>query len=139
MDLVEVSGPIEGEEEMDAWVRSALKADESGLLAPFFTTTRCYFAPLSERILEEEPRSWIRVRPIRSRSEGGAGDRVPGSVMCWPLNNSFSVLWRRLLPKRRQDLVDGDQADVEIGHGAASFIAGHRRAVRLTGAPAPRF
>lgn len=59
IDLVEVSGPIEGEEEMDAWVRSALKADESGLLAPFFTTTRCYFAPLSERILEEEPRSWI--------------------------------------------------------------------------------
>ena len=58
-NLVEVSGAIEGEEEMDAWARSALKPDENGLLAPFFTTTRCYFAPLSERILEEEPRSWI--------------------------------------------------------------------------------
>ena len=57
--LVEVSGAIEGEEEMDAWVRSALKPDENGLLAPFFTTTRCYFAPLSERILEDKPQSWI--------------------------------------------------------------------------------
>ena len=59
IDLVEVSSPIEGEEAMDAWVRSALKPDEDGLLAPFFTTTRCYFSPLSERILEEKPRSWI--------------------------------------------------------------------------------
>ena len=55
----EVSGAIEGEEEMDAWARYTLKPDENGLLAPFFTTTRCYFAPLSERILEEEPGSWI--------------------------------------------------------------------------------
>ena len=59
IDLVEVSGAIEGEEEMDAWVRFALKPDENGLLTPFFTTTRCYFAPLSERILDEKPRSWI--------------------------------------------------------------------------------
>ena len=58
-NLVEVSGEFKDEEEMDAWVRSAMQLDESGFLAPFFTTTRCYFAPLSERILEEEPRSWI--------------------------------------------------------------------------------
>ena len=38
-----------------------------------------------------------------------------------------------------EGLVDVDEDDVEIGHGAASFIAGHRRAVRLTGALASRF
>ena len=58
-DLVEVSEGIDDPEKMDVWVRSVLMPDEDGRLAPFFTTTRCYFHPLGERILAEDPHAWI--------------------------------------------------------------------------------
>ena len=58
-DLVEVSGQIDDMERMDAWIRSLLTPDPDDRLPRFFTTSRCYFAPLSERILEEHPQTWI--------------------------------------------------------------------------------
>ena len=58
-DLVEVSEGIDEPAKMDAWVRSVLMPDEDGRLARFFTTTRCYFHPLGERILAEDPHAWI--------------------------------------------------------------------------------
>ena len=30
-----------------------------GQLRRFFTTSRCYFGPLAERVLDEQPRAWI--------------------------------------------------------------------------------
>ena len=33
--------------------------DEDGNLVPFFTTVRCYFHPIGERILAEDPHVWI--------------------------------------------------------------------------------
>ena len=44
---------------MDAWIRSVLMPDDTGLLVAFFTTTRSYFGPLAERILEQQPQAWI--------------------------------------------------------------------------------
>ena len=41
------------------WMRSMLTPDEVGRLVPFFTTSRSYFAPLSESILEAPPQAWI--------------------------------------------------------------------------------
>ena len=58
-NLAELSEDIDDPEKVDAWVRSVLIPDEDGSLAPFFTTTRCYFHPLGERVLAEEPRDWI--------------------------------------------------------------------------------
>ena len=57
--LVEVSGQIDDPKRMDAWIRSVLTPDSDDRLLRFFTTSRCYFAPLSERILEEHPQTWI--------------------------------------------------------------------------------
>ena len=58
-DLVEVSEDIDDPEKMDAWARAVLMPDEDGSLAPLFTTTRCYFDSLGERILAEDPHAWI--------------------------------------------------------------------------------
>ena len=58
-DLTELSEDIDDLEKMDAWVRSVLIPDENGSLASFFTTTRCYFRPLGEYILAEDPDAWI--------------------------------------------------------------------------------
>ena len=58
-DLVEVSEDIDDQETMDAWVRAVLMPDEDGNLASFFTTARCYFHPIGERILAEDPHAWI--------------------------------------------------------------------------------
>ncbi len=44
---------------MDAWSRSVLMPDDAGRLVPFFTTTRSYFGPLAERVLEQQPQAWI--------------------------------------------------------------------------------
>ena len=44
---------------MGAWMRTVLSPDEEGNLAPFFTTSPCYFGPLSETVLAECPRDWI--------------------------------------------------------------------------------
>ena len=41
------------------WMRSELRPDGTGRLVPFFTTSRSYFAPLSEDILAEDPQDWI--------------------------------------------------------------------------------
>ena len=46
-------------EVLNDWMRSELTPDEAGRLVPFFTTSRSYFAPLSEDILAEEPQEWI--------------------------------------------------------------------------------
>ena len=44
---------------MDAWIRSVLMLDDAGRLVSFFTTTRSYFGPLAERVLEQQPQAWI--------------------------------------------------------------------------------
>ena len=44
---------------MDDWIRSELMPDQDGRLVSFFTTTRSYFSPLSERILAQQPQTWI--------------------------------------------------------------------------------
>ena len=44
---------------MEAWIRSVLMPDDAGRLVPFFTTTRSYFGPLAERVLEQQPQAWI--------------------------------------------------------------------------------
>ena len=41
------------------WMHSELTPDEAGRLVPFFTTSRSYFAPLSESVLEAPPQTWI--------------------------------------------------------------------------------
>ena len=58
-DLVELSAQVADERQMGAWIRTVLSPDEAGNLAPFFTTSRSYFGPLSESILTEFPRDWI--------------------------------------------------------------------------------
>ena len=44
---------------MEAWIRSVLMPDDAGQLVSFFTTTRSYFEPLAERVLEQQPQAWI--------------------------------------------------------------------------------
>ena len=44
---------------MAAAARMELSPDGENRLRRFFTTTKCYFAPLSEQILEEYPRTWV--------------------------------------------------------------------------------
>lgn len=44
---------------MDAWIRSVLMLDDAGRLVSFFTTTRSYFGPLAERVLEQQAQAWI--------------------------------------------------------------------------------
>ena len=46
-------------EVLNEWMRAELRPDESGRLVPFFTTSRSYFAPLSESVLAEDPQDWI--------------------------------------------------------------------------------
>ncbi len=46
-------------EVLNDWIRSELRPDETRRLVPFFTTSRSYFAPLSEGILAEDPQEWI--------------------------------------------------------------------------------
>ena len=46
-------------EVVNDWMRSELTPDEAGCLVQFFTTSRSYFAPLSEDILAEDPQEWI--------------------------------------------------------------------------------
>ena len=61
-DLVERSGQIADPDDpskMDAWIRDVLTPDENGRLEPFFTTTRSYFGPLAEHVLEQQPQTWI--------------------------------------------------------------------------------
>ena len=57
--LVEQSQDIDDPDQMNVWIRSVLTPDADGRLLRFFTTSRGYFAPLSERILEEHPQTWI--------------------------------------------------------------------------------
>ena len=58
-DLLEVSQYIEGADRMGAWIRAVLTPDDDGRLERFFTTTRCFFGPVAERILDEQPRAWV--------------------------------------------------------------------------------
>ena len=61
-DLIERSGQITDPDDpskMDVWVHAVLTPDENGRLEPFFTTTRSYFGPLAERVLEQKPQEWI--------------------------------------------------------------------------------
>ena len=46
-------------EVVNDWMRSELTPDEAGCLVQFFTTSRSYFAPLSEDILAEDPQEWV--------------------------------------------------------------------------------
>ena len=46
-------------EVMIAAAKRELKPSKTGGLPRFFTTSRSYFAPLSERVLAEDPREWI--------------------------------------------------------------------------------
>ena len=44
---------------MNEWIRALLTPDADDGLPRFFTTARCYFGPVAERILDEPPRRWI--------------------------------------------------------------------------------
>ena len=57
--LVEQSQDIDDPDQMNVWIRSVLTPDADGRLLRFFTTSRGYFAPLSEPILQEHPQTWI--------------------------------------------------------------------------------
>ena len=45
--------------EIECLGSAVLMPDEDGNLASFFTTARCYFHPIGERILAEDPHTWI--------------------------------------------------------------------------------
>ena len=47
------------EEFVETWARQELLPNSNGVLPGFFTTSRSYFAPLSEQILAEPPQPWI--------------------------------------------------------------------------------
>ena len=44
---------------MNAAARVELLPDGEKDLLKFFTTTRSYFGPLAERVLEQQPQEWI--------------------------------------------------------------------------------
>ena len=44
---------------MLAWIRDVLTPDPAGRLSRFFTTSRCYFGPAAESVLDRHPRAWI--------------------------------------------------------------------------------
>ena len=52
-------GDPDDSDTMEAWILSVLMPDDVGCLVPFFTTTRSYFGPLAERVLEQQPQAWI--------------------------------------------------------------------------------
>ena len=58
-DLVEAAQRAGEADRMIAWIRAVLTPDRDGGLSRFFTTSRCYFGPEAERILDEQPRAWI--------------------------------------------------------------------------------
>lgn len=58
-DLVDRSGQIDDSDMMSDWIRAVLIPDENDQLDPFFTTSRCYFGPLGERVLARQPQPWI--------------------------------------------------------------------------------
>ncbi len=58
-DLVDVSAGVVNETGMTTWIRTVLTPDESGRLAPFFSTSRSYFGRAGERILAQQPQEWI--------------------------------------------------------------------------------
>ena len=57
--LLEESRHVENEGSMSAWIRSLLTPNADGQLLRFFTTSRCFFGPMAERILDERPQAWI--------------------------------------------------------------------------------
>ena len=58
-DLVEAAQRAGDGDRMIAWIREVLTPDSDGRLSRFFTTSRCYFGPVAERVLDEDPREWI--------------------------------------------------------------------------------
>ena len=44
---------------MIEWIRDVRTPAPDGRLSRFFTTSRCYFGPAAERVLDEDPREWI--------------------------------------------------------------------------------
>ncbi|MYH72162.1 MAG: TIGR02646 family protein [Acidimicrobiia bacterium] len=52
-------GDLDDSDIIDAWIRSVLMLDDAGRLVSFFTTTRSYFGPLAERVLEQQLQEWI--------------------------------------------------------------------------------
>ena len=58
-DLVQQSRRIDDPDTMNVWIRAVLTPGEDGRLLRFFTTSRSYFAPVSELVLEEHPHTWI--------------------------------------------------------------------------------
>lgn len=61
-DLIERSGKIADPDDlskMNVWVRSVLTPDKNDRLEPFFSTSRSYFGPFAERVLERRPQAWI--------------------------------------------------------------------------------
>ena len=55
----DVEDPEALEEAMESAARSELLADENGHLHRFFTTSRSYFAPYGERILQQDTGRWV--------------------------------------------------------------------------------
>ncbi len=58
-DLVEAVQRAGDSNRIVAWLRTVLTPDAEGRLPRFFTTTRCYFGPLGEGVLEQQPQAWI--------------------------------------------------------------------------------
>lgn len=58
-DLIDESQHVQDAEAMGAWIQVVLTPDEDGRLLRFFTTSRCFFGPVAERILDEQPQAWV--------------------------------------------------------------------------------
>ena len=57
--LIEAAQRAGDADRMIAWIRAVLIPDDYSRLPRFFTTSRCYFDPVAERVLDEHPRAWV--------------------------------------------------------------------------------
>ena len=57
--LSEAWGELLGDSELRYRAARSELLPVDGRLPEFFTTARCYFGPLAERVLDEPPRAWI--------------------------------------------------------------------------------
>ena len=57
--LVDAAQRAGDADRMIAWIRAVLTPDDYSRLPRFFTTSRCYFGPVAERVLDEHPGAWV--------------------------------------------------------------------------------
>ena len=55
----EVWGELLGDSELRYETARSELLPVGGLLPAFFTTARCFFGPLAERVPDDPPRAWI--------------------------------------------------------------------------------